>query len=352
MTRETAQPSAESVPRVRADPETFRFRDLHPQLLLGTASDRYAGWIGQIYSPERYIGRLGSRSHKVGGATFREQVLPVESVEEYFEHFGVLEIDYTFYGLLLDPDGKPTATHAVLRSYRDHVPPWARVLLKVPQTVFAQKIRQADGFVPNPHYLDGRLFTEAFHGPAIDLLGELLAGFIFEQEYQRKQDRAPVEPFAEALDAFFEAIPRDPRYHVELRTESYLCPRVFRVFERHGIGQVFSRWTWLPPLPRQLACAGGRFFSGARQCIVRLMTPIGMRYEEAYAKAYPFDRMVGELFQPALVEECVHLAKTAMEQGMTVHIVINNRAGGNAPLIARLVAARFLAEPMRQHSDP
>jgi hypothetical protein len=31
-------------------PETFHFRNLHPQVFIGTASDRYAGWIGQIYS--------------------------------------------------------------------------------------------------------------------------------------------------------------------------------------------------------------------------------------------------------------------------------------------------------------
>jgi hypothetical protein len=27
--------------------ETFHFRNLHPKILIGTASDRYAGWIGQ-----------------------------------------------------------------------------------------------------------------------------------------------------------------------------------------------------------------------------------------------------------------------------------------------------------------
>jgi uncharacterized protein YecE (DUF72 family) len=31
------------------------------------------------------------------GKTFIEEVLPVDSVQEYFEHFPVLEIDFTFY---------------------------------------------------------------------------------------------------------------------------------------------------------------------------------------------------------------------------------------------------------------
>jgi hypothetical protein len=39
--------------------------------------------------------------------TFVERVLPVDSVEEYFEHFPVLEIDFPFYRPLLDNDSQP-----------------------------------------------------------------------------------------------------------------------------------------------------------------------------------------------------------------------------------------------------
>ena len=39
----------ENEPRIKE----FRFRHLHPNILIGTASDRYAGWIGQIYSKKR-----------------------------------------------------------------------------------------------------------------------------------------------------------------------------------------------------------------------------------------------------------------------------------------------------------
>ena len=74
----------------------FLFRHLHPQVKMGTASDRYAGWLGQIYTEERYQGRIGQRTKVVGEHTFTEEVLPVDSVAEYFEHFPVLEIDFTF----------------------------------------------------------------------------------------------------------------------------------------------------------------------------------------------------------------------------------------------------------------
>ena len=84
-------------PAPSADIERFRFRHLHPQVRLGTASDRYADWLGQIYTAERYQGRITRRTKVVGEQTFTEEVLPVDSITEYFEHFPVLEIDYTFY---------------------------------------------------------------------------------------------------------------------------------------------------------------------------------------------------------------------------------------------------------------
>ncbi|MDP2046628.1 MAG: DUF72 domain-containing protein, partial [Deltaproteobacteria bacterium] len=59
--------------------ENFIFRSLHPQIFIGTASDRYAGWLGQIYSHDNYAGRLTKRTKIIGGKTFVEEVLPVDS---------------------------------------------------------------------------------------------------------------------------------------------------------------------------------------------------------------------------------------------------------------------------------
>jgi hypothetical protein len=43
----------------------------------------------------------------------------------------------------------------------------------------------------------------------------------------------------------------------ELRTEEYLTDPVFEVLKKHGVGLVFSHWTWLPPLRKQLAKVRG-----------------------------------------------------------------------------------------------
>lgn len=324
------------------DLNRFHFRDIHPDIYLGTTSDRYAGWIGQIYSPERYAGRINRRTHAIGGKPFIEEVLPADSVEEYFEHFRVLEIDYTFYQLLTDKDGTPTRNYQVLSRYRRHIKDGDAVILKVPQIVFAQKLCRGTRYLPNEAYLDPELFTEHFYKPALEILGESLSGFIFEQEYQRNQDRLSETQMAYSLEAFFKAVPHDHRYHVELRTESYLTPPVFEVLEKHGVGQVLSHWTWLPPLRKQFARAGQRIFNAARVLVIRLVTPLDMRYEVAYAKAHPFDKMVPGMLQPQMIEETVRLMHQGIEKGIKVYILVNNRTGGNAPLIVQGIAQKFL----------
>lgn len=322
--------------------EKFQFRGLHPKILLGTASDRYAGWTGQIYTRERYEGRISRRTKSLGGKSFVEETLPVESVEEYFEHFPVLEIDYTFYSPLLDQDGMPTPGYHVLKSYARHMQEDDRVVLKVPQMISARKVHRGARYIDNETYLNAEIFIRGFYEPAVEILQGKLNGMIFEQEYQRKKDRVPVKQLAGDLDSFFEGIPVDTRYHIELRTEAYLDSPVFRVLERHGVGQVLSHWTWLPPLGKQLVRSGERVFSSGRQRIVRLMTPIGMRYEDAYARAYPFDKPVEGMLQPEMVREAADLMRRAIKDNVETSVLINNRSGGNAPVIAQKLAKEFL----------
>lgn len=327
--------------REALNPENFLFRGLHPNILMGTASDRYAGWIDQIYSAERYKDRTTRRSHAVGGKPFVEEVLPVESVEEYFEHFRALELDYTFYRPLLDDAGNPTQNYHTLKKYGQHLREGDRIILKAPQEVFAQKIRRGVQYLDNDRYLDADIFKRQFYEPALELLEAHISGFIFEQEYQRKQDRSPPGQVAASLDAFFNSIPKDKRYHVELRTEAYLALPVFAVLEKHGVGQVLSHWTWLPSLRDQFAKSGKRFLNSNRQAVLRLMTPRGVRYEDAYARAHPFRKLIEGMTQPNMVEDTVELMQTAIESNVQLHVIINNRAGGNAPMIAKRIAEQF-----------
>ena len=321
---------------------SFQFRNLHPDVFIGTASDRYAGWIGQIYTKERYGKGLTRRTKTVGGKAFVEEVLPVASVQEYFQHFRTLEIDFTFYMPLRDSGGEPTRVFHLLSTYRQHLHDGNRLVLKAPQVIFAKNLYRRGNYIENEHYLDPEVFIRQFYEPAMELLAPWLDAIVFEQEYQRKGSRVSPREEAAALEGFFRAVPEDTRYHVELRTEAFLSGPVFQVLESHGVGQVLSHWTWLPSLSRQFALSGQKFLN-RNSCVVRLMTPRGMRYEDAYAQAHPFDSLVKGMQSPGMVEDTTGVINAAIEEGVRINVIINNRAGGNAPLIAQQIATQFLA---------
>ena len=326
-----------------SDLDKFFFRHFHPEILIGTASDRYAGWIDQIYTEGRYTKGITQRTHKVGDRSFVERVLPVESVQEYFEHFPVLEIDYTFYRLLRDAKGNPTQNDHVLSEYKRYMKGEDLLVLKVPQVICARKVRRGGKRVENEDYLNSEVFTKQFYKPAIEILGSNLGGFIFEQEYHPKSERFSLSEFAESLDMFYSKIPQDTRYHIELRTEAYLADPVFDTLEKHGVGLVFSHWTWLPSLSKQLAKEGGRFLNSGNDCMVRLITPLRMKYEDSYARAFPFDKLVVGMLDPRMIADTAQIIREAIKRAKKIAIIINNRAGGNAPLIAKEIAQTILA---------
>jgi uncharacterized protein YecE (DUF72 family) len=324
----------------------FFFRRLHPHICLATASDRYKGWLGQIYTEGLYEDRITSRTKRVGKRGFREEVLPVDSVREYFKHFKALEIDYTFYAPLIAKDA-PTACWETLKKYSLHLGSEDKVFLKAPQMFFAPKLRGANGYIQNPDYLACEPFIRQFYKPASDLLGRHLKGIIFEQEYQRLSERIAAPVFAARLDAFLAGLPCDFGRHVELRTESYSCRPVREVLEKHGAGQVLSHWTWLPGLKAQFAKAGHRFITSGGEAVVRLMTPLNVRYEQAYAQAFPFDQIVSEMLQPELVKQTAMLMHEALKKNVSLNVIINNRAGGNAPLLAQKIIWEFVEQKKR-----
>ncbi|HLT46972.1 MAG TPA: DUF72 domain-containing protein [Rubricoccaceae bacterium] len=366
----------------------YDFRGVHPNLRFGTASDRYAGWLGQVYPEDRWAERVATRTKRLGGDTFQERTLPVESTADYFRHFSVVELDFTFYRPLADEDGGPTPNRFVLERYAEHAPDTARFLLKAPQAYTARTVRQSQEaldaaartdeslapkgrgpkggrgrgnrpvYVPNPTYLDAKGFTERFLAPAVDVLGDRLAGVIFEQEYARVRESPPPEAFVGELDAFFADVPeavggRRVQAHLEIRSPHLLTEPYAAWLEARGLGFVFSHWTWLPPLAEQWALAGGRFTAANGEAVLRLLTPLRMPYEDAYALAHPFDAPAPELAAgaEAMVEDAADLARKAVDAGAVLNVIANNRAFGNAPALDQAVASRFLEHAERVPTD-
>jgi phosphoheptose isomerase len=72
------------------------------------------------------------------------------------------------------------------------------------------------------------------------------------------------------------------------------------------------------------------------------MTPLRMRYEEAYIKAHPFNKLINGMMSSHMIEDTVEIMLAAIDQGVHINVVINNRAAGNAPSIAEKISERFL----------
>lgn len=332
----------------RAQAEDFRFHDIHPHVRFGTASDRYGGWVGQIYPEETYGDRISTRTRTLGGETYEERRVPVASVRDYFAHFGVLEIDFTFYRPLRDETGEPANTYRTLSTYAEHAPEDAAFLVKAPQMYFARTLRRGGDFVDNPDFLDREAYQTRFHAPLREILGDRLAGIIFQQEYQRVGSSPSPQDNVEALDAFFRPLDGDVQAHLELRSEHLLTPVYFDWLAERGLGHVFSHWTWLPPIRKQWQMAGERLTAADGQVVGRLLTPRDVKYADAYAAAYPFDERVPAIADTDqardMVLDATALAYRAEAQNARLNLIANNRAWGNAPDLARTIAQRILDE--------
>jgi hypothetical protein len=68
-----------------------------------------------------------------------------------------------------------------------------------------------------------------------------------------------------------------------------------------------------------------------------------MKYEDSYAKAFSFDKLIDRMLDPRIIETTIQLIKQELRRERRIAIITNNRAGGNGPLIAQSIATRLLA---------
>jgi len=56
-------------------------------------------------------------------------------------------------------------------------------------------------------------------------------------------------------------------------------------------------------------------------------------------------------FCPEMIEDTVKIVNEAIKKKIQVNLIINNRAGGNAPLIAQQIADRLYAENTKDYFE-
>ncbi|MEO6057741.1 MAG: DUF72 domain-containing protein [Gemmatimonadales bacterium] len=273
----------------------------------GASSWNYPGWRGLVYHQE-YEGR---------GASAR-------MLEEYarFPLFRTVGIDSSFYA---------PPTDAVLASYAARLPPGfpcvSKVWNQLTVQTFAKAQDKARAGKVNADFLNPDLFVEAVFEPYRRHFAAHAGPFVFEFQAIGRGSGVTPERFADRLDEFFSALPREGMYAVEIRNEEFLTPKYFAVLREHGVAHVFNSWTRMPSIGDQLDLPGA--LSGTFVVARALLQP-GRTYDEAVDAFAPYDRIQDP--SPPLRRDLLRLIDLAVRTRIPAYLLVNNRAEGSAPL--------------------
>jgi uncharacterized protein YecE (DUF72 family) len=288
-------------------------------IYVGTSSWKYEGWLGQIYTPERYSVR-GKLSKK----RFESECLA-----EYAETFPVVCGDFSFYQF-------PSAEF--WRRLFDSAPSTLRFAFKIPEEVTVRAFPSHPRYGPrsgavNPNFLDAAVLKAEF----LDLLKpyrDRIAVLIFEFGTFPKTNFASVDEFLNALAPAVAQLPREFRYAVEVRNPEFLGADYFAFLHDANIAHVFNSWTRMPPLEGQLLMPGA--FT-ADFTVARALLRPGRKYEDAVNLFSPYREVQepNEEVRNALRNLLIRSKKRAED----TYIFVNNRLEGNAPQTIEAVVA-------------
>ncbi len=289
-----------------------RLRSLAAQgIYIGTSSWKYEGWLGQIYTRERYLARGG----------FSRKRFEAECLAEYALTFPVVCGDFTFYQF-------PSEEH--WRKLFGSAPETLGFAFKAPEQITARVFPEhprygAQGGTVNRSFLDAELLQAGFLVP-LEPYRERVRAVIFEFGALPQNSYAHVREFAADLDRFLGALPRGFRYSVEIRNPEFLGPDYFECLARHGAAHVFNGWTRMPELGSQIAMPDA-FTAGFVVC--RALLRRGRAYADAVKMLSPYEDIQDP--NPEGRQAIRDLIEWAKANRRAAFIYVNNRFEGNAP---------------------
>ena len=279
---------------------------------VGTSSWKYEGWLGLLYTPERYMTR-----GKLSRAKFEKTCLA-----EYAEVFRTVCLDAGYYQF-------PTAM--MLEGYLSQVPGDFRLSLKVTEDITAKKFASLPRYgrragQMNEHFMDAELFVSAFLGP-LEPHRTQIGTLIFEFSHFHPGDIERGRDFVDALDKFFSELPKRWDYSVEIRNESLLRPEYFEVLRRHGVAHTFNSWSRMPAVTEQMKMPGS--FT-ADFATARFLLRPGRKYEQAVENFEPYSEVKEEYTEARMA--LIDLLTTPAKPGRSGRrfLYINNRLEGCA----------------------
>lgn len=277
----------------------------------GTSSWVYPGWVRQVYVKHYKSEKEFSR----------------DSLEEYAASgfFRTVGIDHSFY----NPPKKE-----LLERYAKQTPEDFQWVSKVWERLTIPKYPPHPRYgklanTINPDFLNPDEFSAAIAASySSDLVKQKTGPFIFQLP--------PMLPslikelgFEERLDSFLSKLPAGFLYSVEIRNRELLTKSYFEILNRHGVSHCFNHWQRMLSIREQMKIAAQAGGIQAPFFIARLLTPLGVSYEEAVQRFEPYS----ELREPndSMREDVVKLMIRAGKLSKSAYILVNNRCEGNAP---------------------
>ncbi len=288
-------------------------------IYFGTSSWKYPGWMGSIYTPQRYFTR----------GRFSQKKFEAECLAEYAETFPAVCGDFSFYQF-------PSESY------------WFRLFAGAPQGLqFAFKVPDeitvktwpthdrygARGGSENQSFLNAELFERMFAKP-LDIHAGRVGALIFEFGTLPKRTYDGVRRFVDDLSKFLTALPRGWRYAVEVRNPEYLDPVYFDCLRSLNVAHVFNAWTRMPELPEQIAIEEAYT---ADFIVARALLRHGRPYAEAVEKFQPYERVQEP--NPGARTALKELMERAARKKQLAFLFVNNRLEGNAPTTIEAVTA-------------
>ena len=281
------------------------------QIYIGTSSWKYEGWMGQIYSRNRYLVR----------GKFSQKRFETECLNEYAATFPIVCGDFSFYQF-------PSLEY--WERLFHSAPPSLQYAFKVPEEVTVKTFPLHARYGPrsgedNASFLNAELFRSSF----LDLLGPYrsqIAVLIFEfSAFSRRSYRHVVE-FLGELDPFLARLPDGYHYAAEIRNQEFLHPDYFACLRNNGVAHVFNAWTRMPELAEQMQIPDA--FT-ADFTVSRALLRKARAYEQAVEKFSPYREIQDP--NPAARQAVRDLIARAKKRNQPAYIFVNNRLEGNAP---------------------
>jgi uncharacterized protein YecE (DUF72 family) len=280
-------------------------------IYIGGSSWKYEGWLGQVYSRERYLAR----------GRFSRRIFESECLREYAETFPTVCGDFAFYQF---------PTEEFWRRLFHQVPSGFRFGFKVPEQITCKVFPAHARYGPqagheNEAFLDGRMLEEMFLRPLLPYRAQVGVLILEFGAFGRKA--GGLAEYLERLDPFLAALRPEFRYAVEVRNPEFLEPEYFSCLRAHRVAHVYNAWSKMPELRYQLAVPDS---ATTDFLVCRALLRRGRLYQQAVDKFTPYASVQDPY--PEARDSMRFLVGRAQEDRRLLFLFVNNRLEGNAPM--------------------